>query len=137
MSGLTLPDVHADRGIFLDPEVQELVDKLHFGDPTLGWAGDERLALYRTQDGRWELWRLGEDNEMYCVCRSRAGLALDNRLIMHLVAHDSRRRGAQGVDDVIRHNERLEDERIAQAVEALAEPMDRVRHALVKANPGL
>lgn len=121
----------------LDPAVQELVDKLHNGDPTLGWAGDERLALYVTEDKRWELWRLGEDNHMYRVCRSRPGLALDNRLIMHLVAHDSRRAAAVGVEDVIKHNTALEDQRTAEAVEALFEPMDKMRHALVKANPGL
>jgi hypothetical protein len=56
---------------------------------------------------------------------------------MHLVAHDSRRVGAVGVEDVIRHNESLEAQKTAQAVEALAEPMDKMRHALVKANPGL
>lgn len=121
----------------LDPAVQELVDKLHYGDPTLGWAGDERLGLYLTEDKRWELWRLGEDNQMHCVCRSRPGLALDNRLIMHLVAHDSRRRDAVGVESVIKHNTALEEQRTAEAVEALFDPMDKMRHALVKANPGL
>lgn len=136
--GLLLPATnHKGASIMLDPEVQDIVDKLHYGCPTLGWEGDERLALYRTADGAWELDRLGEDGVMYTVCRSRPGVTLDNRLIMRLVEHDSRRRDAEGIESVIKHNEALEEKRTAEAVEALHEPMDKMRHALVKANPGL
>lgn len=130
MSALTLPTVQNGRGLWLDPEVQSIVDMLHNGVPALGWEGDERLALYRTEDGRWELWRLEDDGEMRCVCRSRPGMRLDETLIMRLVEHDSRKRDVMA--DLIRDNDALEDRRQKEAIDALMEPMDKVLWGVVK-----
>jgi hypothetical protein len=85
------PNTLDGRGIWLAPEVQGFLDRLQNGDSTIGWEGDPRLALYRTQDRRWEIWRQEHDGEPRLVCRSRPGLALDNRLIMRLMEHDTRR----------------------------------------------
>lgn len=76
--------------LWIDPEVQEIITKLHYGDATLGWEGDPRLALYRGKQGQWFLYR-EEESGMYPVCQSRPGVHLDNRLIMRLVEHDHRR----------------------------------------------
>lgn len=130
MSGLTIPTVQNGRGLWLDPEVQDIVDMLHNGVPTLGWEGDPALALYRTQDGRWELWRLEDDGEMRMVCRSRPGMRLDQTLIMRLVEHDSRRKDVMA--EMIRGNDELEDRRHKEAIEALMEPMDKVLWGVVK-----
>lgn len=115
----------------LDPEVQEIVGYLHNGYPTLGWEGDERLALYHTKDGRWELDRLGEDGVLRTICRSRPGLPLNVGLIEHLVRHDARR-GHDAAGDVIEHNVALQNRKDRDAVDALLEPMDKVMWGIVK-----
>lgn len=115
----------------VDPEVQEIIGYLHNGYAPLGWAGDERLGLYHTKDGRWELDRLCEDNVMRTICRSRVGLKLDLGLIVMLVKHDAQR-GHDAAEDVIRHNEDLQERRNKEAVEALMEPMDKVMWGVVK-----
>lgn len=85
--GLYLPETYYDR-----PRMEAaIVDKLHHGDPTLGWEGDPNLALYSEPDGSYMLCRLEADGEMRLVARSRPGLRLDDGLIRHLVAHDTRR----------------------------------------------
>lgn len=129
---LTLPATnHHGASVMLDPEVQELIGYLHNGYPSLGWAGDERLALYRTKDNRWELDRLCEDGVMRTICRSRPGLPLDLGLIVMLVKHDSRR-GHDPAEEVIKHNEDLQARRDKEAADALMEPMDKVMWGVVK-----
>lgn len=123
--GITHPEMLDGRRIWLDPEVRSLIDRLHFGDATLGWAGDERLALYRTEDKRWELWRLESDGEYRRVARSAPGQALDNRLIMHLVAHDMRK-GYDPHLSLSLHNSRLEKSRDEAAAAAASEALERV-----------
>lgn len=76
--------------LWTSPEVADMVDRLQNGDPTLGWEGDPRLALYWREDGRWEVSRY-ENGQYSTVCVSRPGVALDARLIMRLVEHDHRR----------------------------------------------
>lgn len=85
------PAIVDGRPLWIAPEVQEMIDLLHNGDPTLGWEGDPRLALYRSEGDRWELWRLEHDGEMRMFCRSKPGAKLDRGLIVQLVAHDGRR----------------------------------------------
>lgn len=115
----------------LDPEVQQIMDYLHFGHPTMGWEGDERLALYRGPEHRWELWRLCEDNVMRMICRSKPDQKLGLDLIARLVEHDARR-GVDPAELVIVHNERLQAKRDADAVEALMEPTEKVLWGILK-----
>ena len=73
--------------------------RLEDGDPTLGWEGDARLCLYLNYaDRRWVLIRLENDGEYRVVTVSPPDQVLNEaeiaKLIMRLVAHDSRR----GVD---------------------------------------
>lgn len=84
------PTVKDGRNLWISPEVERLIHKLHYGDPTLGWEGDPRLALYRDGES-WVLERLEADGQYRVVCRSRPGLSLDERLIQRLVEHDHRR----------------------------------------------
>ena len=129
---LTLPGTnHAGAPVMLDPAVQEIVGYLQQGYAPLGWAGDDRLGLYHTKDGRWELDRLGEDGVMRTICRSRPGVNLDLSLIVRLVEHDARR-GRDAAEAVIKHNEDLQVRRDKEAQEALMEPMDKVLWGVVK-----
>jgi len=125
------PETVDGRQIWLDPEVEDMIHKLHYGDATMGWEGDPALALYRTLDGRWELWRLENDGEYRRFCRSAPGAKLDNRLIMELVAHDARR-GYNPHTALVAHNERLERERERKDQERTSETLQKVYHALGK-----
>lgn len=128
---LVHPETIDGRRIWLDPEVEDLVHRLHFGDATLGWEGDERLALYMSADKRWELWRLENDGEYRMVMRSKPNTKLDSRIIMHLVAHDVQR--GYNVHNAIKsHNEGLETNRDKAAQEATAEAIRKVYHAANK-----
>ena len=122
---ITHPETVDGRHIWLDPEVEDMIHKLHYGDATLGWEGDPALALYRTEDSRWELWRLENDGEYRRFCRSKPGAKLDNRLIMELVAHDARR-GYNPHTALTQHNERLERERDQRAQEKVAASLEKV-----------
>jgi hypothetical protein len=130
-AGLSHPEMLEGRRIWLDPEVEDLIDRLHHGDATLGWAGDPALALYRTEDRRWELWRLESNGHYGMVARSKPGLALDSRLIMHLVAHDMRK-GYNPHTDIIRHNAKVDKAKAEREEEARIEAISKVVHALVK-----
>jgi len=112
----------------VEPEVQDIIDRLHYGDPTLGWEGDERLALYRTEDHRWLLVRFEEDGSESIVCRSGPDTPLDRSLIIRLIQHDARR-GQDGeavLARVLDHNDRLEEERTQTLVDDLVGARERV-----------
>lgn len=119
------------RAIWLDPEVQDLVDRLHLGDPTIGWEGDPRLAIYRGPGRTWELWRLENDGEYRMVCKSRPGLGLDNRLIVRLVQHDARR-GFDPKKAVDANNAKVDKERNSAIHDKKLAAADKLRWALIK-----
>jgi len=122
---------HVDgRTLWVAPEVQEIINLLHFGYPPLGWEGDPRLALYRNGD-RWELWRLCEDGEYRMITRSKPGVALDHRLIRFLVTHDTRR-GYDPKKDVDTHNAGIERDRDREATARNEDFADKLRWALKK-----
>ena len=94
--GLAHPEWVDGKRLWTDPGIRSIVDKLHNGDPALGWEGDPRLALYfepepGSDEGRWVLYRMEHDNVMRPIMRSRPGMELDERMILHLMAHDTRR----------------------------------------------
>ena len=133
------PQYQKGKRLWTDPEVADIVQRLHYGDPTLGWEGDPRLALYYVPAataggaGRWELQRLEADGEYRVVCRSRPGLALDLGLIRHLVAHDMRRRAAADLEAAVdKANAAAEAARRAPLEDKAAEAFERVVHGLSK-----
>lgn len=74
--------------------LDDLADRLKWGDATKGWSGDSRLTLARRGTGRtqiWELWRLESNNKYSMVCRSKPGLPFPHNLIETLVGHDTRK----------------------------------------------
>lgn len=119
--------VPSGAAVLVDREVMDgLLEKLHKGVPTMGWAGDPRLCLaFNRPDQRWELWRLEHDYQYRLICRSKPGMGLDNRLISSLVAHDSRRGYNVGAD-IIQSNTRLQDGLDQQTHERMVDIMTRV-----------
>ena len=130
------PEYKGSARLWQDPEVSDIVHKLHYGDPTLGWDGDPRLALYleRTPAGqRWVLERLEADGKYRKVCQARPGVALDNSLVMHLVAHDLReQKEGEFLAHLDRLNEKVERAQQSAAEEKMQEAFERVAYALDK-----
>ena len=110
----------------MSPEVERIVQKLHYGDPTLGWEGDPRLALYHNRD-HWVLERLEADGAQRVVCRSKPGVSLDERLILRLMEHDHRR-GFDPNDLPSEYSDQSDEDLEAQAADGLA----RVYHEVGK-----
>lgn len=108
-------------------------DRLHYGDPTLGWVGDERLGVYH-ENGRIELWRHCEDGEMRLIVRSKPGMdRLDAGLLKFLAEHDSQsRRAYNPVDEIVEAAVKAEKAREAKEADKQAEANDRVAYALHK-----
>lgn len=116
--------------LLVDPD---FYDRLHYGDPTLGWVGDERLGVYH-ENGRIELWRHCEDGEMRLIVRSKPGMdRLDAGLIKFLAEHDSQsRRAYNPVDEVVEAAVRAEQIRADKEADRQAEANDRVAAAMHK-----
>lgn len=126
-----LPEWHKGYRRWVAPEVKEIVEKLHKGDPVLGWEGDPFLDLYwNPKTKRWMLLRW-ENGDFSIVMQSRPGLKLDHRLIQHLVEHDTRR-GFNPMNAVELHNKMHLAEINRKFDDKLAEAADRVKHALHK-----
>jgi hypothetical protein len=125
----TLP---SGQRVWMDPEVRDILTKLQKGDPTLGWEGDPRLALYRSfATDVWEVWRMEADGEYRMFMRSKPGAKLNESLIQHIVAHDARR-GFDPHAEVSRANEVVRtaiEKRNADRMEAAQE---RMRWALLR-----
>ncbi len=84
-TGFIHPQVVNGRSLWMDSGLTTLIDKLQNGDPTLGWEGDPRLALFMDDNDRWVLSRLEADGEYRDICKSRPGLPRDGRRIMRLM----------------------------------------------------
>lgn len=105
--------------VWLDPETVDFATRLHELDP--------RLALVRNADTSWSIWRVAEDGSEHCVARSKPGARLDQRVIDQLRRNDTRRRGGTRLAEaILRHNEKVEKDRIAADEELLLESIDRM-----------
>lgn len=125
------PEWHNGLRRWVAPEVREIMDKLHGGDPTCGWEGDPFLDMYFDDRAkRWVLCR-HENGTVNPILRSRPGAKLDSSLIEFLITHDTHR-GYNVVEDVIKNNRKIERENMRNAVEQMAESADRLKFALRK-----
>lgn len=140
---LAIPEMVGGERRWTDVGVSDIVHKLHHGDPTIGWEGDERLSLCWCEvpwlDERtgsiapgWELWRLEDDGVMRRVMRTHRDL--DERVLWKLCEWDRNRRSATQLhDEIIRANERLDAERMAHHVSYInEEAAPRLAYALKK-----
>jgi len=126
------PEVVNGKTLWIAPEVKEILDRLQLGDPALGWEGDPRLALFR-EDGRWVLQRLEHDDVYRIVCRSKPGLKLDGSLILHLMAHDMKKKTAEQVlAEIDSHNDAIEKANTQTSEAKMAEMLGKAYWALGK-----
>lgn len=128
---LTHPEWVDGRKLWMDGSVRDLIERIRFGDPILGWEGDDRIELY--YDGpeeRFELWRLEDDGEYRRVCRSQPGMSFDERIIHALIQWDGRRATTSLLDQVNGHNDTVKANEDAAVEEWLAEDIaPRLQHA--------
>jgi hypothetical protein len=109
----------------MDGAVCDLIDRIRYGDPLLGWEGDDRIELYFDgPEERFELWRRKG---------SQPGMQFDDRIIHALIQWDGRRRTKALVDEVNEHNANRQAQVEAERDEWIAEDMaPRLRHAIRK-----
>lgn len=107
--------------------------RLHHGDATVGWIGDERMGLYAA-DGRIELRRLCEDGELRVICRSKPGVRfVGTELLRALAEHDSRsRRKYDAHEDIVAHNTAILKGREEARQAAVEQAADKLHFALKK-----
>lgn len=110
------------RRLWMGSEMHDLIHRLHFGDPTIGWEGDERLAVYWDAiERRWFLERLEDDGVYRVVCKSPVDGVFDERILWDLCQWDRQRRKESIHDEIMRQNERVENERMGKHIEYLNE----------------
>jgi hypothetical protein len=131
---LSHPTTVAGRRLWIDGAMQDLIYKLHHGDPTIGWEGDERLAVYFDDNTKcWEVQRLEHDNVYRLVARSAPGVPFDDRFLILLCENDRQRRTQTLHDQIVANNERIDAQRKADTDAFIAEEAaPRLRHAILK-----
>lgn len=125
--------VHLNDGsvLLIDADFEE---RLHKGDATVGWGGDERMGLYAA-NGCLELRRLCEDGELRLICRSKPGVRsfASSELLRELAEHDSQsRRQYDAHEDVVAHNTKVMADRDAASRDRIGEALSKFKHALRK-----
>lgn len=121
-----------DGGVLIDDAV---ADRLQRGDPTVGWEGDPRLALYLHRGRRqWELWRLEVDGRyrpsVTLSTEGRRGIDAVGELLVWLVTHDGRR-GYKVINAAMVSHDRTEADRAYSNDQHSAESAERLAHALI------
>lgn len=129
MSRLQIARVLADGRIAI--EAPDLTHRLHYGDATLGWGGDERMLVFHNEHAhRREVWRDCEDGEIRLVMVQDGDRGDDAALIRAIVDHDTRHIDVAA--RVVAENERLRRERDAAFSDRVRGEGDRLAHALAK-----
>ena len=130
--------VALERGglrLWVEPEVQEIVHKLHYGDAVVGWEGDPRMALYLNEDNKWLLVRWSPnpetmEEEPVPVLLSRPDVPIGG-LIRWLVEHDCRN-GHDVMAELKRRRATREAEANAESKELIGETVDRLAFSFSK-----
>lgn len=109
----------------------DFYDRLAYGDATVGWIGDPRLAVY-WNNGHLEIMRQMPNGSMKMIARSPYGCnTLDTGLLRWLAEHDSQSRRAYNVaDDIDQHNAKVDRANEDAMNEQIAEAADRLAFAL-------
>ena len=116
--------------------VDSRVDPIAKGEPTLGWEGDARLALYvDLASTEWVLIRYEHDGVYRIVCRWSAQTHRTGDIVgvvvLWLIAHD-KRRGFDPEVDIATAEARVEMEQQRRQAEIAEDTADRLGHALRK-----
>ena len=108
MTGFVHPEIVAGRRLWLDSTMRDLIDKIKYGDPVLGWEGDELLDVFWNEHGGfWELMRF-ENGDYSLVAKSKPGVVFDERIIHELARRDVKRNPNRDLHaEIEAHNERV------------------------------
>ena len=134
MPSLSRPELHQGELLWVN---RDLIDKIEHGDPTLGWEGDNRLAVFLEQRSPevWALYRLEDDGYWRHVVRTEEGVPFDERVIHWLCQNDIRRKPAGfDLDAIVKEqNEKVRAQKDQENQEYMAEEVaPRLQHALKK-----
>lgn len=137
MGRLAHPDPFNSPAGPLELVVGAGTETLNDGDPTLGWPGDQRLALYINRQWiRWELWRLEADG-VYRMTSSwpladvRAGDII-GRCITDCLRSDQRTNNVHLHEQVLAANARAHRPVLDKLADQRGEAAERVAHAIKK-----
>lgn len=111
MSGLIAPNSLPDgTRVWMAPETRDFTERLEALDP--------RLALVQNADSSWAIFRVPEDGSgAVCICRSKPGAKLSPEVIERLRRRDTRN-GHDPVEEIIKHNERIQKDLADKEIEA-------------------
>lgn len=137
LTGIAHPEFIGDEWQLVD---HPTVRPIQQGEPTLGWEGDERLAMYLHKPTQsFVLWRLERNEQYEPICHSQKELtpAAINMLIRRLIEIDGRR-GANPLavveNSIIAHERELA--RVRQ--DAVADFADKLEYGLSRSHlPGV
>lgn len=111
------------------------IEKLHFGDSTIGWEGDPQLFVVAesTPAGTvWELWRHEENGHRSLIEKSPPGYPFDERILIQLCKLDSHRRHRDLANEIETANNKRDAQSQADRNEYIAEEVaPRLQHALI------
>lgn len=110
--------------------MSDMLNKLHFGDPTLGWEGDENLILILNENHTWELHQWGDDGKRRCICVSKPYAKLDEQLIRGLISWDMRRKNV--IAEMDKHNALLEKQKEQDTRDRQLQTAEHVAWAIKK-----
>jgi hypothetical protein len=129
---LSRPELHNGELLWVNRDV---VDKITYGDPVIGWEGDDRLAVFLEcrNPEIWAIYRLEDDNKWRHVVRTEPGIPFDERVLHWLCQHDTRKNDID-LDKLVKEaNEKVEAERDAKIDEWENEEIfPRLKHAMRK-----
>lgn len=129
---MDIPEAMRDGStLWVDSEFYEL---LHKGKPEIGWIGDDRLAVYHTDDHCLEIRRADDQGNMRRIMRSKPGVRrLGIEALVFLAEHDSQSRKAYDVyQDVSDANASARARQDSKRADSRGEAVDRLAHALFK-----
>lgn len=133
---IVTPAWQGGRCVWHESVAEWFIEKLHYGDSTIGWEGDPQLYVVAeaTPAGTiWELWRHEENGHRSLVDKSKAGYPFDERVLVRLCKIDKRRNDRDLHLEILAANAKLDDQRQKARDEYIAEEVaPRLRSALIK-----
>lgn len=129
---LILP-THTDRGrvqLATDPAIKPFVEKLHNGEPSVGWTGYPELGLFLNLQNMFEIWHFPLGKKEYRVLQFAPILLHSNEVFRQLATHDQRK--VDVLKDMQTHNAKVEAETEKRIEEALAPIHEKLDWALRK-----
>ncbi len=132
---LVTPVWRGGRCVWHESVADWFIEKLHYGDSTIGWEGDPRLFVVAeaTPAGTvWELWRHEENGHRSMIEKSPPGYPFDERILVQLCKLDTQRQHRDLHAEVMNARDKEAADEIAGRNEYIAEELaPRLQRALI------